>query len=309
MIAEQILIDALVKQKEDRVPEWVRRADWSSHDTLLAFWSAYPPELRDDFLKARAESSAANFRAQIIKCRAEQSAIVQARRTLIRVHVKIVAEMTVTPLYRFHRKKLRKELCEELAALRAKMRVSRDEVRRCVRYLRAVQPKKVNQINLLGEMIGAMTGKRVNIIVQKPQTYQVLSLWQPWASMVAWGLKEYETRSWSTSHRGLMLIHAAKRWTEEEKRYCRAHPFSTAIRNRLGGSISDFPFGKIIAVAELVAIYPTATLKGLSHDERAVGNFAPGRFAWRLTNVRELKTPLAVKGGQGLFKWTGVIDV
>lgn len=39
----------------------------------------------------------------------------------------------------------------------------------------------------------------------------VLSLWQPWATLVALGVKSIETRSWSTKYRGPIAIHAAAR--------------------------------------------------------------------------------------------------
>lgn len=37
-----------------------------------------------------------------------------------------------------------------------------------------------------------------------------ISLWQPWASLVAAGIKRIETRSWGTNFRGPIAIHAAK---------------------------------------------------------------------------------------------------
>lgn len=40
---------------------------------------------------------------------------------------------------------------------------------------------------------------------------KMLTLHQPWASLVAVGRKRIETRSWSTSYRGPLAIHAAKR--------------------------------------------------------------------------------------------------
>lgn len=40
---------------------------------------------------------------------------------------------------------------------------------------------------------------------------KALTLWQPWASLVALGVKTIETRSWSTSYRGPLAIHAAKK--------------------------------------------------------------------------------------------------
>jgi hypothetical protein len=39
-----------------------------------------------------------------------------------------------------------------------------------------------------------------------------ISLWQPWASLVAVGAKRIETRGWATAYRGRLGIHAAKRW-------------------------------------------------------------------------------------------------
>lgn len=38
---------------------------------------------------------------------------------------------------------------------------------------------------------------------------KALTLWQPWASLIALGVKTIETRSWSTSYRGPLAIHAA----------------------------------------------------------------------------------------------------
>ncbi len=40
---------------------------------------------------------------------------------------------------------------------------------------------------------------------------KAITLWQPWASLVAIGAKTIETRSWATSYRGPLAIHAAAR--------------------------------------------------------------------------------------------------
>ncbi len=47
---------------------------------------------------------------------------------------------------------------------------------------------------------------------------KAISIWQPWASLIAIGAKQIETRSWATGYRGLLVIHAAKRWEHEEQR-------------------------------------------------------------------------------------------
>ncbi|MFV0399180.1 MAG: ASCH domain-containing protein [Oscillospiraceae bacterium] len=40
---------------------------------------------------------------------------------------------------------------------------------------------------------------------------KAITIWQPWASLLACGAKKYETRSWVTSYRGPIAIHAAAR--------------------------------------------------------------------------------------------------
>lgn len=40
---------------------------------------------------------------------------------------------------------------------------------------------------------------------------KAITVWQPWASLLVSGRKRYETRSWATSYRGPIAIHAAKR--------------------------------------------------------------------------------------------------
>ena len=37
---------------------------------------------------------------------------------------------------------------------------------------------------------------------------KVLTLKQPWATLVAEGIKKYEFRTWKTNYRGKILIHA-----------------------------------------------------------------------------------------------------
>ena len=37
---------------------------------------------------------------------------------------------------------------------------------------------------------------------------KIITLKQPWASLVAYGIKKYEFRTWKTNYRGKLLIHA-----------------------------------------------------------------------------------------------------
>lgn len=38
---------------------------------------------------------------------------------------------------------------------------------------------------------------------------KAITIWQPWASLIACGAKKYETRGWPTKYRGPIAIHAA----------------------------------------------------------------------------------------------------
>src|SRR3990167_5432352 len=128
------------------------------------------------------------------------------------------------------------------------------------------------------------------------RTVKALSLWQPWASAIALGNKRYETRSWSTNYRGLLLIHAAKKWTRNQQ------DFATTER-AIGRLPAWIPCGCIVAVCQLVAVHRTeeiaAALTGL---ERLYGDYTPGRYAWQLENIVPLTDPVGFAGHQGIFE-------
>lgn len=104
---------------------------------------------------------------------------------------------------------------------------------------------------------------------------KALSLWQPWASLIAIGAKRIETRSWATKHRGPLAIHAAARPLSPQikAQYFGIHPgqrytglvhgpFGARICNRLyhagyeAADGSDLPLGAVVAVCELVDCVP-----------------------------------------------------
>lgn len=134
---------------------------------------------------------------------------------------------------------------------------------------------------------------------------KAVSLWNPWALLVALGAKTFETRSWATNYRGPLVIHAAKYFTDEEKMYCLRPHFRECLKQGGYNTLSSLPLGAALAVVDLVDCVPTSRIKdALSDRERAFGNYAPGRWAWKLTNVRMLAEPLPYRGAQGLWQWT-----
>lgn len=149
-----------------------------------------------------------------------------------------------------------------------------------------------------------------------------LSLWQPWASLLAHGEKKVETRGWRLRHYGPLLIHAATRWNRDLKGLCETEPFRTALK-RIG---DDLPFGAIVGRVNVIGCFPTeevgteadlAAVLGdvivelpwqgasdnlyVSATERTFGDYSPGRFAILCDRFTPFDKPIKLVGRQGLF--------
>ena len=135
---------------------------------------------------------------------------------------------------------------------------------------------------------------------------KVLTLTQPWATLVAIGAKTMETRSWETMYRGPLLIHAAKGYPRDAKDFASASGVvAVTTMNPL-----EYPTGAILAKCELVRCIRTTeefecSLAKDNEQEWMFGNFEPGRFAWKLQNIRKLAHPIPAKGALGLWNWAG----
>jgi hypothetical protein len=142
---------------------------------------------------------------------------------------------------------------------------------------------------------------------------KTISLWQPWASLIAIGAKKVETRHWSTSHRGPLVIHAAKtkdgyddiishREENGERALRLRPPFGDVLRAAGYERLIELPLGALLCVVDLVDCVPTESLAAkISEQERAFGNYGSGRFGWILENVRVLPAPVPYRGAQGIF--------
>lgn len=132
---------------------------------------------------------------------------------------------------------------------------------------------------------------------------KAISLWQPWATLMALGIKTIETRSWSTEHRGYLAIHATSKFPNEARDLCSESPFKEILKLYYGlFSPTMLPCGKVLAVVNLTSVFSTAAV----HPDplnRAFGDFGPGRFAWLTDNVIQLPWFVEASGRQGLWDW------
>jgi activating signal cointegrator 1 len=139
---------------------------------------------------------------------------------------------------------------------------------------------------------------------------KVLSVWQPWATLLGRGIKEYETRSWDTPFRGLVAIQAAKSWSPVQVAISNSRPMS-AILADAGLTARTLDRGMIVAVGFLCEVRSTSARFGgaavsagwvdrLSERERAMGDFRPGRYGWQFEDMIALREPITWSGQQGL---------
>lgn len=153
---------------------------------------------------------------------------------------------------------------------------------------------------------------------------KAITLWQPWASLLACGAKIYETRSWDTKYRGPIAIHAAMKDVCAIMRSL-PHDVQKAMFDCLyatfgiqSGAHKKLPIACIIAVADLVGCWRIKDICGstridkdgkmivISGNELLFGDYTPGRYAWEFANMRLLSVPIQVKGKQGLWNWEGL---
>jgi activating signal cointegrator 1 len=150
---------------------------------------------------------------------------------------------------------------------------------------------------------------------------KTITLTQPFATLVAIGAKTIETRSWPTRYRGPLAIHAAAGLGPVGGKagftaLCAEEPFRSVLRAYLlqlwqaAPSVRDFaehalPRGVIVATCQLRACHRTEELMvPISEQERAFGDYTPGRWAWVLSDGRALPEPIPARGALGLWDWT-----
>lgn len=130
---------------------------------------------------------------------------------------------------------------------------------------------------------------------------QAITIWQPWASLIVAGLKEYETRGWQPSPKRLKVgdpiaIHAAKR---EPERIAELWPYVRTIVDYW----SELSIGGVLGYGYFQGAIKTADAD-VSRQERKLGDWSPGRWAWKISDLHIFTTPVPATGKQGLWEWT-----
>lgn len=140
---------------------------------------------------------------------------------------------------------------------------------------------------------------------------KVISLLQPWASLVVMGAKIFETRSWKTKYQGNVLIHASQAFKPEHKKLCATEPFIKFIPKP-----DELPTGKIIGMVHIERCFHSEDLGSYMYEEiledekkwdeiynqeKAFGDWSAGRYGWVLYEPVKFKNQYECKGSLSLW--------
>lgn len=154
---------------------------------------------------------------------------------------------------------------------------------------------------------------------------KAIGLDQPYATLIACGVKTMETRHFEPTRLGLragerIAIHANK--TTRMLPVCIREAADAMKAAGLTfpylppGPIKHWdpvqaardgylPLGALVATATLSMWGRTEQVRAdVGAVERSVGDYSPGRWAWQLTDIERLESPVPWKGRQGAFEVT-----
>lgn len=129
---------------------------------------------------------------------------------------------------------------------------------------------------------------------------KVLTVKQPWATLIVRGIKDVENRDWKSYYRGRILIHSSK--TVDWEGRCAERCFTRAqwesipdptVGQLLRGDWQDWPRGCIVGNADFVGMDGT----------RSVWASPNALWHWALRDQHEFRVPIPARGMPGLWNY------
>lgn len=122
---------------------------------------------------------------------------------------------------------------------------------------------------------------------------KVITLKQPWATLVAEGIKEYEFRSWKYNYRGEILIHAGG--SEDKEAMERVKPLNLS-----------YPKMQIIAkvtIDDCIKLDSNISKKINQTNKLIYGEKVREGYAWKLSNATKIDLDKKIPGKQGIWNY------
>ncbi len=128
---------------------------------------------------------------------------------------------------------------------------------------------------------------------------KVLTVKQPWATLLVLGLKEYEFRSWKTNYRGKVLIHAGESIDKE-------------ALDRFKELNLEYPTKKVVGevvIEDCLLLDKELNRKIISENNIVYGTKEREGYAWKVSHAKEIKSNKEVKGKLGLWNIDDLYDI
>lgn len=125
---------------------------------------------------------------------------------------------------------------------------------------------------------------------------KVISIKEPFATLIKDRVKIYETRSWKTNYRGEIYIHASLSLSKTEN-----------VEKANKYLKSNIKPGYILCRCELIDCIPM-TKEFIDYiytetKESDYGIYREGRYAWKLKVIEVLREPISAKGKIGIWNY------
>lgn len=129
---------------------------------------------------------------------------------------------------------------------------------------------------------------------------KVLSLTEPYATLIKNNIKTIETRSWSTKYRGKLYIHASSTKISKEVKA------NTKLMNLLNNEKTSE--GYIICSCNLTDVIKMTKeyieeIKTKEPNNYITGLYEEGRYAWILEDIKPLETLILAKGKLSIWEY------
>lgn len=133
-----------------------------------------------------------------------------------------------------------------------------------------------------------------------------ISIWQPWASLIITRHKLIETRGWPApkSLIGRRIgIASTKSLRPEQVAAYEDDLFQELYQLTDLPPPGDLPRGCILGTVLLHSceIMTPELMEDVTDEEKIMGDWQPGRYAWRLFHPIQFEHPIPVRGAQGVW--------
>jgi len=132
---------------------------------------------------------------------------------------------------------------------------------------------------------------------------KAISIKQPWADLIAHGIKTIETRTWTTNHRGELLIVSSKTIDEDACRFFATNYPGESEINYIVRESSSF-------VGVSVALVNLYDVRNMCKDDEdgSLCRYHRNLYSWILRDARKV-CPVQIRGKLGIYNCNKVIEL